>query len=65
MPKYIPMVEEIEKSHSCFICGCEVWGESETCDNEICKQQMKIFVEDFYADQLSWADSLWNRSDRD
>ncbi len=65
MPKYIPMTEELEKSHPCFICGCEVWGDDEICDSGLCKIEMKFFKEDFEADLLDWSDRIWSRSDRD
>ncbi len=54
MPKYVPTTEELEKSHPCFICGCEIFGNDETCDNELCKQQMQIFKDDFWEDIYSY-----------
>jgi len=65
MSKYIPMLEEIELPHPCFICGADVWGDAETCGSELCNSQMEVFRNDVQADQLIWCERLWNRSDRD
>jgi hypothetical protein len=57
MPKYVPSIEDMYVTHSCFICGTMVENESsETCGNNMCEEQMKFFKEDFEADLLDLFD---------